>query len=76
MSGVDVTASIMRACAEAGAWVISDEAYEHFVHPDPGAAQTSPFASAGSVGCEAALADGVLHLHTFSKSYGIAGWRA
>ena len=70
VSSPGVTAELMSICAERGAWLLSDEAYEHFTYGGD-----APFVSAGSVSCKPALAPCVLHLHTFSKSYGMAGWR-
>jgi aspartate/methionine/tyrosine aminotransferase len=60
---------VLEASRDAGAWLISDEAYEHFVYD--GAAHESP----ASASTSAELADGVVSLYTFSKSYGLAGWR-
>lgn len=48
-------------CDEAGLWLISDEAYEDFVFD--GAAHYSP------------IGPNVINIFTFSKSYGLAGWR-
>ena len=59
-------AALLEACAEAGAWLIADEAYEHFVHEGP------PHSSLASLPGAAGL---VISLHTMSKSYGLAGWR-
>ncbi|KAG8467753.1 hypothetical protein KFE25_006805 [Diacronema lutheri] len=58
-------ALVLEAIAH-GLWVISDEAYEHFVFD--GAAHFSPAA-------ERAFSAHVLSLFTMSKSYGMAGWR-
>mmetsp|Transcript_41069 Transcript_41069/g.95913 ORF Transcript_41069/g.95913 Transcript_41069/m.95913 type:complete len:433 (-) Transcript_41069:329-1627(-) len=69
--------AIRETCAAHGAWLIADEAYEHFMydgvsHFSP--AQTlrnePPFSAAA-----AASAHPVVSLFTFSKSYGLAGWR-
>ena len=62
---------LLSACQGAGAWLISDEAYEHFVyggepHVSPAAASTTPSDAAD---------DSVISLYTFSKSFGLAGWR-
>ena len=87
VSDPERTSELMRACAEGGAWLVSDEAYEHFVHGgrdaatagdgrgEGGAPHPTNFASAGGARCEPSMADGVISLHTFSKSYGLAGWR-
>ena len=69
-----VVAALRSECAAAGAWLISDEAYEHFTfgaaeHVSPAAAQQLGEGDGGEA------ADGVLGLHTFSKSYGLAAWR-
>ncbi len=48
-------------CESVGAWLISDEAYEHFLFD--GAVHTSPDG------------DHVLNLYSFSKSYGMASYR-
>jgi aspartate/methionine/tyrosine aminotransferase len=80
------TAALLRECAAGGAWLLSDEAYEHVVHADAdaggdaappgGGARRGPsFASAGGAQCEPGLVDGVVALHTLSKSFGLAGWR-
>ena len=60
---------LLSTAIEHGAWLIADEAYEHFVHV--GEAHASP----AGAGVPASLADGVVSLYTFSKSYGMAGWR-
>lgn len=58
--------SLVREAVRLGLWVISDEAYEHFVFD--GAEHYSPAATAGA-------REHVLSLFTMSKSYGMAGWR-
>ena len=47
------------------AWLVVDAAYEHFVFEGP---------PCGSLAAGDAV-DGVVSIHTFSKSYGLAGWR-
>ena len=65
----NVVARIRADCHAAGTWLISDEAYEHFLF---GSAQfSSPLNSLGAAGED----ECVLSLHTFSKSYGLAAWR-
>ena len=61
--------ALRKDCAAAGAWLVSDEAYEHFVY---GAAQHTSAAAALDPGEDG---EGVVTLHTFSKSYGLAAWR-
>lgn len=61
---------ILQACHDAGAWLIADEAYEDFVYD--GEMHHSP---AATTTASADLADGVVSIYTFSKSYGLAGWR-
>lgn len=58
--------ALVREAVRLGLWVISDEAYEHFVFD--GAAHHSPAAAPGA-------REHVLSLFTMSKSYGMAGWR-
>lgn len=64
-SGAVIPESAMRLLVEeaesAALWLISDEAYEHFVFD--GAAHWSP------------RGDHVINIFTMSKSYGMAGWR-
>lgn len=69
-SGVVIPEPVLRAinalCADRGLLHISDEAYELFVHG------TEPHFSPGSpVGAAAHTAS----LYSFSKAYGMAGWR-
>lgn len=61
-----VLAAINRLCALHGLLHISDEAYELFVHG------SEPHWSAGSLLGSAAH---TVSLHSFSKAYGMAGWR-
>jgi aspartate/methionine/tyrosine aminotransferase len=61
-----VLAAINRLCALHGLLHISDEAYELFVHG------AEPHWSAGSLPGSAAH---TVSLHSFSKAYGMAGWR-
>lgn len=69
-SGVVIPASVLaainRLCAMHGLLHISDEAYELFVHG------REPHWSAGSLPGSAAH---TVSLHSFSKAYGMAGWR-
>ncbi|KAJ1620282.1 pyridoxal phosphate-dependent transferase [Pavlovales sp. CCMP2436] len=69
-SGAVIPERMLRALVDEavrlGLWVISDEAYEHFVFD--GAAHYSPAA-------DVRARDNVLCLFTMSKSYGMAGWR-
>ncbi|MFM7315232.1 MAG: aminotransferase class I/II-fold pyridoxal phosphate-dependent enzyme [Cyanobium sp.] len=59
-------AAINRLCARQGLLHISDEAYAAFVHgPEP---HWSPGAAVGA-------AAHTVTLHSFSKAYGMAGWR-
>jgi aspartate/methionine/tyrosine aminotransferase len=61
-----VLAAINRLCAERGLWHISDEAYAAFVHG------AQPHRSPGILAGSGAH---TITLHTFSKAYGMAGWR-
>ncbi|MEB3318359.1 MAG: aminotransferase class I/II-fold pyridoxal phosphate-dependent enzyme [Cyanobacteriota bacterium] len=69
-SGVVIPATVLRAinqlCATRGLLHISDEAYALFVHGD------QPHFSPGSVSGAAAH---TASLYSFSKAYGMAGWR-
>lgn len=69
-SGVVIPASVLaainRLCALHGLLHISDEAYELFVHG------AEPHWSAGSLSGSGAH---TVSLHSFSKAYGMAGWR-
>lgn len=58
---VGVVRRLARLCEEAGAWLISDEPYEHFLYE--GTTHASPDG------------DCVLNLYSFSKSYGMASHR-
>jgi len=53
--------TIQQMCQDKGIWLISDEAYEDFVFD--GAQHYSP------------VGPNVINIFTFSKSYGMAGWR-
>jgi aspartate/methionine/tyrosine aminotransferase len=69
-SGVVLPEAVLRAinglCAERGLLHISDEAYEVFVHG--GVPHFSPGSLSGAAAHTASL-------HSFSKAYGMAGWR-
>jgi aspartate/methionine/tyrosine aminotransferase len=52
---------ISQICQERGIWLICDEAYEYFMFD--GATHYSP------------QGDHILHLYSFSKAFGLAGWR-
>ncbi|KAK2080245.1 hypothetical protein QBZ16_000098 [Prototheca wickerhamii] len=63
-------------CRDAGAWLVLDETYEDFVFVD-GVSDAGRAAS--GAGADAA-ADGtraphIIHIFSFSKAYGMAGWR-
>mmetsp|Transcript_29176 Transcript_29176/g.38366 ORF Transcript_29176/g.38366 Transcript_29176/m.38366 type:complete len:420 (-) Transcript_29176:238-1497(-) len=62
----DMLLEIVDLCKEAGAWLVLDEAYEHFTFGR--AEHFSPCANSLEY-------DGIVHLYTMSKSYGMAGWR-
>ena len=53
---------IQDICKIAGSWLVSDETYEYFTYN--GAKHTSPNAT-----------EGVINLYSFSKAYGMPGWR-
>jgi aspartate/methionine/tyrosine aminotransferase len=59
--------AINQLCAKRGIYHIADEPYEYFTH-DEALTHFSPASLAGSDGHTIAL-------HTFSKAYGMAGWR-
>ncbi len=69
-TGVVYPASLLqeinRLCGENGIYHISDEAYEYFTFD--GTKHFSPGATPGAVGH-------TISLYSFSKSYGMAGWR-
>ncbi|CAM9232903.1 unnamed protein product [Scytosiphon promiscuus] len=58
---------IARLCRDNKSWLVVDEAYEHFLHD--GERSYSPCAN--ELGCP----DGIIHLFSMSKSFGLAGWR-
>ena len=75
--------AVLRECAARGVWLVTDEAYEHFTfggdadggaipHASLAAPPTTP---AGNADADAAERECVVSLFTFSKSYGMAGWR-
>ena len=66
---------LLADCAEHGVWLIVDAAYEHIVHAD--AATSARRVDAADADAADADADDarLISLHTFSKSYGLAGWR-
>lgn len=80
--------ALQRECAGNGAWLVTDEAYEHCLHDgathrslaaspqgsDTGGAGSSG-ASSGGGHADEVLLDGVVSVFTFSKSFGLAGWR-
>ncbi|KAL1500297.1 hypothetical protein AB1Y20_012963 [Prymnesium parvum] len=88
-SGMVCTAPLGRAllqeCMNHGAWLVTDEAYEDFVFDDHEHTSLASFGEANrsrdiestsSANAPAvATTDGVISLFTFSKSYGLAGWR-
>lgn len=53
--------AVSEACARRRAWLIADEAYEHFLFD--GARHVTP------------AGEHVISIFTLSKSYGLAGWR-
>lgn len=57
---------IASLCHAAGAWLVIDEAYEHFVHD--GARHVSLCARKLNL-------PGLIHIFSMSKSFGLAGWR-
>ncbi|CAN0423875.1 unnamed protein product, partial [Hapterophycus canaliculatus] len=58
---------IAHLCRENGSWLVTDEAYEHFLHD--GERHYSP------CGNSLGYPDGIIHLFSMSKSFGLAGWR-
>lgn len=60
---------LLQLCHERKVWLVADEAYEHFVH------EGEPHCSPSSARLHSELAHGVVSLYTFSKSFGLAGWR-
>ena len=62
----DDLAALNALCAECGVYHISDEAYEYFLHD--GVKHFSP-------GSEAGAGQHTISLFSFSKAYGLAGWR-
>jgi len=62
----DMIKEIVEMCRQACAWLVFDEAYEDFMFD--GAEHLSPCAN--KLGY-----DGIIHLFTMSKIYGMAGWR-
>ena len=75
--------AVLRECAARGVWLVTDEAYEHFTfggdadggaipHASLAAPPTTP---AGNADADASERECVVSLFTFSKSYGMAGWR-
>ena len=75
--------AVLRECAARGVWLVTDEAYEHFTfggdadggaipHASLAAPPTTP---AGNADVDASERECVVSLFTFSKSYGMAGWR-
>jgi aspartate/methionine/tyrosine aminotransferase len=59
--------AINQVCAKRGIYHIADEPYEYFTH-DAALTHFSPASLAGSE-------PHTIALHTFSKAYGMAGWR-
>jgi len=53
---------IMTMCRDQGVWLVSDETYEYFTYD--GATHHSPVSP-----------EGVINIFSFSKAYGMAGWR-
>ena len=67
--GMDRTRALLETCREHGAWLVADEAYEHFIH------EGETYHSPAGAPLPSELTDGVVSLFSFSKSYGLAGWR-
>ncbi|CAN0153088.1 unnamed protein product, partial [Hapterophycus canaliculatus] len=68
---------IAHLCRDNNSWLVVDEAYEHFLHDGErqGRAvghtrRVSP-PCANDLGCP----NGIIHLFSMSKSFGLAGWR-
>lgn len=96
-SGAVCPESVGRAlqceCAGNGAWLVTDDAYEHCLHDGAthrslaappqasdtgggvGSSGASSGASGGGTADDVLLDDSVVSLFTFSKSFGLAGWR-
>lgn len=55
-----------RLCAAAGAWLVVDNTYEHFAYPDDAGVPRRHHCVAG---------DHVVHVFSFSKAFGMMGWR-
>ncbi len=64
--GEEELRALNRLCRERGLYHLSDEAYEYFVYD--GARHVSPGSFAGAEGH-------TLSFFSFSKAYGLAGWR-
>ena len=58
---------VAEACAERGAYLLSDETYEHFLYDG------ARFASAAGLATE--LPETILLVNSFSKTYAMTGWR-
>lgn len=58
---------VAEACAERGAFLLSDETYEHFMYDG------ATFASAAALATE--LPETILLVNSFSKTYAMTGWR-
>lgn len=56
--------SITRLCRDQKIWLIIDEAYREFAYESTAQLAYSPSAD-----------DGIIHIYTMSKAYGLAGWR-
>jgi len=71
---------ISNICAQAGAWLVVDETYEDFVWgwagaSDPGSSSSSSTAPQEPPAHHCVCAPHVVHLFSFSKAYGMMGWR-
>ena len=75
--------AVLRECAARGVWLVTDEAYEHFTFGGDADGDAIPHASlaappttpTGNADVDASERECVVSLFTFSKSYGMAGWR-
>eukprot|EP00752_Nemacystus_decipiens_P009923 g8852.t1 len=58
---------IAQLCKKYNAWLVVDEAYEHFLHGE----QRHYSPCGNGLGCS----NNIIHLFSMSKSFGLAGWR-
>ncbi|MEP6918840.1 MAG: aminotransferase class I/II-fold pyridoxal phosphate-dependent enzyme [Acidobacteriota bacterium] len=66
---------IVHEAAARGLVLISDETYRHFMREDRHAAPETPGSGAPSAASASIRSDNVVVVGTFSKSFGMTGWR-